>query len=210
MFLSHRSRGRKGVFYDTTLGCQEHPLEVRVLLSCAHPSTTSGLDGLPYSSKKDRQFVALMVPGRPPAGTKASAFTLLCIVLRARMPSSLSHVWSTPSGSSCSSICPNRPTDRPTNQQINQTRSDVTEVKRPCSLPSKADKENERISFRHVMASVAFRIKTVTLLMGGKIRKKFRFQVLTDGGAGKNGCAWHGRVVPEEEIEGIEYRRSKT
>lgn len=39
-----------------------------------------------------------MVPGRPPAGTNASALTRLCIVLRARMPSSLSQTWRMPFG----------------------------------------------------------------------------------------------------------------
>ena len=45
--------------------------------------------------------MALIVPGLPPAGTKASALTRLCIVFRARMPSSVSQVCRTPLGPNC-------------------------------------------------------------------------------------------------------------
>jgi len=50
------------------------------------PSTTIGLDGLP-STRKSRQFVSLIVAGRPPPGTNASAITRLCSVFRRRSPS---------------------------------------------------------------------------------------------------------------------------
>mmetsp|Transcript_5849 Transcript_5849/g.16420 ORF Transcript_5849/g.16420 Transcript_5849/m.16420 type:complete len:292 (-) Transcript_5849:1346-2221(-) len=62
------------------------------------PSTMSGLEGVPSGRRYLDQFASLMVAGRPPAGTKASALTRLCMVLRMLMPAGVSAMWRLPLG----------------------------------------------------------------------------------------------------------------
>ena len=47
-------------------------------------------EGVPSGSRKSRQLEPLMVEGRPPAVTKTSASTRLCMELRLAAPSAVS------------------------------------------------------------------------------------------------------------------------
>mmetsp|Transcript_13619 Transcript_13619/g.22232 ORF Transcript_13619/g.22232 Transcript_13619/m.22232 type:complete len:234 (+) Transcript_13619:2315-3016(+) len=74
------------------------------------PSTTSGLDGVPSSFKYFFQLESLIVAGRPPAGTNASATTRLCIVFLALIPAGVSARISSPFGPSLDLLKPDRGT----------------------------------------------------------------------------------------------------
>mmetsp|Transcript_80967 Transcript_80967/g.251414 ORF Transcript_80967/g.251414 Transcript_80967/m.251414 type:complete len:201 (-) Transcript_80967:151-753(-) len=66
------------------------------------PVLTGGKTGSPVAgSRNSRQLPAWMVLGRPPAGTKTSAFTRLCMEFRRMTPSSVSRRCSEPWGPSC-------------------------------------------------------------------------------------------------------------
>mmetsp|Transcript_8666 Transcript_8666/g.35340 ORF Transcript_8666/g.35340 Transcript_8666/m.35340 type:complete len:292 (-) Transcript_8666:168-1043(-) len=67
-------------------------------------SQMSGLEGAPSTRRKLSTFPALMVFGRPPAGTNASASIRSCMVSRIRAPSGVDAKCSSPFGPSRSAL----------------------------------------------------------------------------------------------------------